>query len=102
MGRGESGMVATTTDVIKCGGRRTTEQFSHDKLHSSVRAACLSVRSPEGEAETVAEHVVTSVASWCHEKSAVTSEDIRRIAAGTLQLFHPEAAYLYQNHQLVI
>ena len=93
-------MVAT--DVIKRGGARPTETFSHEKLQSSVRAACLSVRSPEGVAETVAQHVVKSVSDWCHEKSAVTSEDIRRVSAATLELFHPEAAYLYQNHQLVV
>ncbi len=94
-------MVATP-EVIKRGGARKTEQFDHGKLHSSVRAACLSVRSPEGVAETVAEHVVSSVASWCHEKAAVTSEDIRRVATQTLEVFHPEAAYLYQNHQCVV
>ena len=89
-------------DVIKRGGERQTEQFDHDKLHASVRAACLSVRSPEGVAETVAQHVAQHVADWCHQKAAVTSEDIRRIAAQTLEIFHPEAAYLYQNHQCVV
>lgn len=95
-------MVTNSTEVIKRGGDRPTELFDHNKLHASVRAACLSVRSPEGVAETVAQHVVSDVATWCHEKAAVTSEDIRRIAAEALAIFHPEAAYLYQNHQLVV
>ncbi len=95
-------MVSTTTEVIKCSGQRQTECFDHTKLHASVQAACLSVRSPEGEAETIAEHVVANVASWCHERSAVTSDDIRRVAADSLEIFHPDAAYLYQNHQLVV
>lgn len=91
-----------TTDVIKRGGTRSTESFDHGKLHASVEAACLSVRSPEGVAESVAAKVVDHVAVWCHEKAAVTSDDIRRVAARALEVFHPEAAYLYQNHELVV
>lgn len=88
--------------VIKRAGQRNAEPFQKDKLHSSVRAACLSVRSPEGEAETVAERVGNLVGAWIEQKPSVTSEDIRRITAHTLEAFHPEAAYLYQNHQLVL
>lgn len=94
-------MVSETTEVIKCHGARPTECFDHTKLHASVRAACLSVRSPEGEAETVAQHVVSNVGSWCHERSAVTSDDIRRVATRSLEIFHPDAAYLYKNHQFI-
>lgn len=90
------------TDVIKRQGLRSSEAFDHQKLHSSVQAACLSVRSPEGEARMTADRVAGVVGQWVNQKPAVTSEDLRRIAANALQLFHPEAAYLYQNHQLVI
>lgn len=93
---------AVDTHVIKQGGRRATERFSPDKLHTSVRAACLSVRSPEGEAELIAHRVVDAASQWCHQKSTVTSQDIRRIAARGLELLHPEAAYLYQTHELVV
>lgn len=88
--------------VIKRLGERSAEPFQADKLHASVRAACLSVRSPEGEAETIARRVGDVVSSWIHTKPSVTSHDIRRVATKALESFHPEAAYLYQNHQLVL
>jgi transcriptional regulator NrdR family protein len=89
-------------NVIKRGGRRPSEQFDRDKLHGSVRAACLSVRSPEGEADLTARTVCDSVIRWCDAKLEVTSSDLRRKAADALHILHPEAAYLYKQHRLVI
>lgn len=90
------------TEVIKRGGRRQTEDFSPDKLHQSVHAACLSVRSPEGEAKQTADTVSSLVHEWVARKPSVTSNDIRRVAAQALEIFHPEAAYLYQTHEMVV
>lgn len=89
-------------DIIKHGGRRPTESFQRSKLHASVRAACLSVRTPEGEAETTARKVCDTVTAWLEKHPEVTSNDLRRKAADALQSFHPEAAYLYQHHRLII
>ncbi|MGK2896475.1 MAG: ATP cone domain-containing protein [Candidatus Saccharimonadales bacterium] len=80
----------------------SSEQFDKVKLHTSIEAACLSVRSPEGEAALVARRVANTVYAWADSKPAVTSADIRRVAASLLNTFHPEAAYLYQNHRLVM
>ena len=90
------------TSVIKQSGARTNEHYSHQKLHDSVHAACLSVRSPEGEAAQIAEHVASIVSEWTSHRAAVTSEDLRRVAAKCLDIFHPEAAYLYQTHEMVV
>lgn len=89
-------------DVVKRGGRRPSEPFDRDKLHHSVRAACLSVRSPEGEAELTAHTVCEIVIRWCDTKPEVTSADLRLKAATALMSLHPEAAYLYKQHRLVI
>jgi len=89
-------------DVVKHGGERKSEAFQRDKLHHSVRAACLSVRSPEGEAEMTARNVCDVVVLWLKNKPEVTSDDLRRKATEALTSFHPEAAYLYQHHRLVI
>lgn len=89
-------------DIIKRDGLRPTESFIPDKLYASVRAACLSVRSPEGEAEITAKNVCEAVMKWLEEKHEVTSHDLRRKATETLQKYHPEAAYLYKHHRLVI
>lgn len=95
-------MSGHSVQVIKRSGQRKTELFQPEKLHASVSAACLSVRSPEGEAEMIAVRVVDAVARWCHVRHAVTSQDIRRIAARGLELFHPEAAYMYKNHEVLV
>lgn len=94
--------MSAAIDVVKRGGRRPSEPFDRDKLHHSVRAACLSVRSPEGEAELTAHTVCNIVIRWCDTKPEVTSHDLRRNAAAALHRLHPEAAYLYKQHRLVI
>jgi len=89
-------------DIIKREGERPSERFQTEKLHASVLAACLSVRSPEGEAEKTAQNVCQEVHAWLATKPEVTSADLRRKASEALEKLHPEAAYLYKHHQLVI
>lgn len=95
-------MSDTRIGIVKQNGKRDSEDFSRNKLHASVRAACLSVRSPEGEAEAIADKVCTTVIAWLQRRPEVTSQDLRRKAAETLAVFHKEAAYLYQNHRMII
>ena len=89
-------------EIIKQGGKRQSEAFQRAKLHASIVAACLSVRSPEGEAESIAHNVCKQVITWLEAKPEVTSEDVRRKASEALTILHPEAAYLYKHHQLVL
>ncbi|MEO5950558.1 MAG: hypothetical protein ABIQ04_03865 [Candidatus Saccharimonadales bacterium] len=89
-------------DIIKQAGRRPSESFQREKLHASIRAACLSVRSPVGSAETTANNVCDAVIIWLDTKPEVTSNDLRRIASQHLEKFHPDAAYLYKHHRLII
>lgn len=89
-------------DIVKAGGKRPSEEFSADKLHRSIVSACLSDQTPIGEAEEIARTVCLHVIAWCAEKGEVTSADLRRIAAQTLDNFHPEAAYLYRNQQQIV
>lgn len=81
---------------------KKTEGFDPLKLHSSIVSACLAVRALEGEAHTTAERVCKSVIDWLETKAEITSADIRRVAAASLQAYHPEAAYIYEHHRLVI
>lgn len=89
-------------DVVKRSGNRPSETFDYDKLLRSIRAACLSVRTPEGEAESTAKNVTSAVIVWLDKKSVVTSSDLRRQASTHLENYHPEAAYLYQHHRIII
>lgn len=93
---------ATHIDIVKRAGARATERYDRGKLYASVRAACLSVRSPEGMAESAAASVCDQVEHWCDSHPEVTSDDIRRIASRHLDRIHPEAAYLYKHHRLVL
>jgi transcriptional regulator NrdR family protein len=94
--------MSLAVDIIKRSGERPSEGFDRSKLHTSILAACLSVRSPEGEAETIATSVCDIVTSWLASKPEVTSNDLRRKATEALTSFHPEAAYLYKHHRLVM
>lgn len=79
-----------------------SERFDPLKLHASIVAACLAVRTLEGEAHTVAERVCRHVLDWLTTKSEVTSADIRRVAATHLQSYHSEAAYMYEHQPLMV
>lgn len=89
-------------DIVKRSGRRPTESFDTDKLLRSILAACLSVRTPEGEASMTAKNVTNAVILWCETRPIVTSHDLRRVASTHLNRYHPEAAYFYQHHRNII
>lgn len=89
-------------DIVKRSGKRQTEQFDPKKLSASIHAACLSVRSPDGEAQRTASDVTTAVIVWLETRPEVTSNDLRRIAGHHLKKFHPEAAYIYEQHKHII
>ena len=89
-------------DIIKHGGHRPSERFAREKLHASIVAACLSVRAPEGQADNTAKLVCDGVIEWLEKRPEVTSDDIRVVASRHLHRYHPEAAYLYEQHRITI
>ena len=89
-------------DIIKHDGNRDSEQFSRDKLHKSIVAACLSVRTPVGQAEAIASAVAASVIAWLEDKPEVTSQDLRVVTAKHLHSHHPDAAYMYEQYRITI
>jgi len=94
--------VGLAIDIVKRNGQRPSENFSQEKLHASILAACLSVRTPVGQAESIAHAVSDIFISWLETKPEVTSQDVRRIAAKHLRTHHPDAAYIYEQHRLTI
>jgi transcriptional regulator NrdR family protein len=90
------------TNIIKKSGKRQPEYFSRKKLHASIMAACLSVHTPEGQAESTADAVCDVAMIWLQQRPEVTSHDIRIVAAKHLKNYHPEAAYLYEQHHITI
>jgi transcriptional regulator NrdR family protein len=95
-------MSGKAIDIVKSSGKRPTESFDRTKLHRSVKAACLSVRSHDGEADNTADKVCDAVIIWLEERPEVTSHDIRRIASKHLTRYHPDAAYIYEHHRYTI
>jgi transcriptional regulator NrdR family protein len=91
-----------SVDIVKRGNQRQSEKFMREKLHASIVAACLSVRTPEGQAEPIASSVCESVIAWLQQHPEVTSNDIRIIATKHLRIYHPDAAYLYEQHRITI
>ncbi len=94
--------MALAVDVVKRSGKRPPEQLNRDKLHASIYATCLSVRSLDGHAKDTADHVCNIVLSWTDNKPEITSADIRQQAARALEKVHPDAAYLYKHHKQII
>lgn len=91
-------------DIVKRSPKRTrkTESFDRAKLHHSLRAACLSVKSPEGEASQAADRVCDAVLIWLEERPEVTSQDVRRVAAKHLSKHNPDAAYIYEYNRYTL
>jgi transcriptional regulator NrdR family protein len=76
-----------------------SEPYDIKKLYASIYSACLAVRTPEGEAELVAERVVGHMNEWLEPKHEVTAHDIRTQAAKHLKAYNPDASYLYEVHR---
>lgn len=89
-------------DVVKRGGERPTEAFERAKLERSIRAALLSVRAPDGQAEDTARRVTDIVEQWLADHTEVTSVDVRLRASSALETLHPDAAYLYKHHKVIM
>ena len=89
-------------DVVKADGQRDSERFMREKLHASIVATCLGVRTPIGQAEAIASAVCDNVISWLDNKHEITSQDIRIIAAKHLHSHHPDAAYMYEQYLVTI
>lgn len=89
-------------DIVKRGGERPTEAFERAKLERSIRAALLSLKTPEGQAEDTAAAVCDLVMQWLEARPEVTSTDLRRKAADAMQSFHPEAAYIYKHYKVIM
>lgn len=95
-------MVSTgRIDVVKQ-GKRPAEEFNPEKLHQSIIATCLSIKTPEGQAEQIARTVTLGVMNWCETRPEITSADIRRRVLYILKDIHPDAAYLFEHYKTII
>jgi len=80
----------------------TTDDYKREKLHDSIVSACLSERAPEGQASQFATEVCKGVENWLDIRPEVTSDDLRRVAANILGIYHPDAAYVYEQQAVTL
>lgn len=78
-----------------------SEPYDERKLYASIYAACLSVRTPAGEAELTAAKVCQDLVPWLKTKAEITSADIRHKASEHLRVYNPDAAYMYVHHRII-
>ena len=90
------------TTIVHKTHNRQPEPYNAQKLQNTIYAACLNVREPEKSARQLAQKVVKEVEEWLQTKPQVTSLDIREKASSVLELYHPEAAYIYKQYSATI
>jgi len=93
--------MSTGTHIVKRSPGHS-EPFDERKLYASIYASCLALRTPVGSAEITADKVCRDMSPWLENKPEVTSADIRRHAAVHLAAYHPNAAYIYKHHRLML
>lgn len=76
--------------------------YDRARLRASVITACLSVRTPELQAENTAEKVCNDFEKWLENKQEVTTKDIITVSSKILQKYHTEAAYIYEQRHIII
>ncbi|MBP6880540.1 hypothetical protein KBC31_02840 [Candidatus Saccharibacteria bacterium] len=81
--------------------RGQTETFDERKLYASIYSACSALRTPSSEAELIAAEVTERVKQWLNGKHEVTSNDIQLRTNKHLAVLNHEAAYLYDNHDVI-
>ena len=100
--------VSTAADpivmILYSGLKQPSKQFPYEpsKMFQSIQTACLSIRLGDGASGDVAARVEKDVSAWLSSKFEVTSNDLRRVAARSLERHCPEAAYYYANEKSIL
>ncbi len=85
------------SQVVKRKGHK--EPFEPRKIYASVYAACTSLRMTDEEAELIAQKVVSNVKDTLKDTHEIDAHTIHKKVVDSLRIYHPEAAYLYDNHR---
>jgi len=88
--------------VISSSHPEKVGKYNRARLRASVITACLSVCTPEGQAESTADAVCDDFEVWLRNKQEVTTRDIVIVSAKLLEKYHTEAAYIYEQRHIII
>lgn len=78
-----------------------TEVYDSRKLYASIYTSCLAVRDTQETSELLADKIVAEIEEWLEKKHEVTSHDIRLHAAKHLNVYQPDAAWIYLHQRNV-
>ena len=94
--------MSSKVTVISSSNPKKIGEYNRARLRASVITACLSVRTPEGQAENTADTVCDNFEVWLKNKPEVTTKDIVTVSAKLLEKYHTEAAYIYEQRHIII
>lgn len=89
-------------NVISIENSKQIEKYDRARLRASVTTACLSVKTPEGQAIKTAETVCDEFEKWLEGKQEITDKDIVNKTAKILEKYHTDAAYIYEQKHIII
>ncbi len=75
------------------------EPFDPRKIYASVYSSCVALRMTEDEAELIAQKVESDIKETVKDAEEVTAHTIHKLVVESLKKYHPDAAYLYENHK---
>lgn len=90
------------TNIIDLEDSNKIKKYDRARLRASVMLCCLSVGSPEGQADDIANFVCDDTEKWLADKQEVTTKDMINKSAKFLEKYHTEASYFYEQKHLII
>jgi hypothetical protein len=86
------------TSVI---GKTTIDNYDSERLTQAVRCATTANRTPVGEADDFARHVVKRIERWLGDKAEITGRELRLQTAAVLADYDPDAADYYLTEKML-
>jgi hypothetical protein len=82
-------------------GKTTINNYDSERLAQAVHRATTANRTPIGEADDFARHVVKRVEQWLSNKTEITGRELRLQTATVLADYDPDAADYYLTEKML-
>jgi len=80
---------------------KTTENYNGERLAKAVQRVVTTNRTPVGDAEHFAHHVVQRVEQWLANKTEITGRELRLQTAAVLADYDSAAADYYLSEKML-
>ncbi len=78
------------------------EDFNQAKIKRRLLIDAKAVGIPSGAAEDFINHSIADATKTLSNKTIITESDLQRALVKELKKYHPDLAYVYQNHDKII